>query len=113
MDYINRLDNFDGHAVGEVVVEAQQYEETFAILKKFNLDSYVAKAQLIEGLASKAIESFIRDDDATQFLNVIRASEDTVYYHDLIKYLLMVRQKIKEPKMNSELIYAYIKIDTD
>ncbi|CAN6705271.1 unnamed protein product [Malus baccata var. baccata] len=141
MDYINRLDNFDGPAVGEVAVEAQLYEEAFAIFKKFNLNvqavnvlldnirsidravefafrveedavwSQVAKAQLREGLVSDAIESFIRADDATQFLDVIRASEDADVYHDLVKYLLMVRQKVREPKVDSELIYAYAKID--
>ncbi|XP_031382114.1 clathrin heavy chain 1-like isoform X1 [Punica granatum] len=141
MDYINRLDNFDGPAVGEVAVEAQLYEEAFAIFKKFNLNvqavnvlldniqsieravefafrveedavwSQVAKAQLREGLVSDAIESFIRADDATQFLDVIRAAEDVNEYHDLVKYLLMVRQKTKEPKVDSELIYAYAKID--
>ncbi|KAL2541769.1 Clathrin heavy chain 1 [Abeliophyllum distichum] len=141
MDYINRLDNFDGPAVGEVAVEAQLYEEAFAIFKKFNLNvqavnvlldnirdinravefafrveedavwSQVAKAQLREGLVSDAIESFIRADDATQFLEVIRAAEDANVYHDLVKYLLMVRQKAKEPKVDSELIYAYAKID--
>ncbi|KAJ8540473.1 hypothetical protein K7X08_030392 [Anisodus acutangulus] len=141
MDYINRLDNFDGPAVGEVAVEAQLYEEAFAIFKKFNLNvqavnvlldsirdinravefafrveedavwSQVAKAQLREGLVSDAIESFIRADDTTQFLDVIRAAEDTDVYHDLVKYLLMVRQKTKEPKVDSELIYAYAKID--
>ncbi|KVI04842.1 Armadillo-type fold [Cynara cardunculus var. scolymus] len=141
MDYINRLDNFDGPAVGEVAVEAQLYEEAFAIFKKFNLNvqavnvlldniqsipravefafrveedavwSQVAKAQLRDGLVSEAIESFIRADDATQFLDVIRASEDTECYHDLVKYLLMVRQKTKESKVDSELIYAYAKID--
>ncbi|KZV21086.1 clathrin heavy chain 1-like [Dorcoceras hygrometricum] len=141
MDYINRLDNFDGPAVGEVAVEAQLYEEAFAIFKKFNLNvqavnvlldnirdinravefafrveedavwSQVARAQLREGLVSDAIESFIRADDATQFLEVIRAAEDEDVYHDLVKYLLMVRQKTKEPKVDSELIYAYAKID--
>ncbi|KAA3482024.1 Clathrin heavy chain 1 [Gossypium australe] len=141
MDYINRLDNFDGPAVGEVAVEAQLYEEAFAIFKKFNLNvqavnvlldnirsidravefafrveedavwSQVAKAQLREGLVSDAIESFIRADDATQFLDVIRASEDADVYHDLVRYLLMVRQKVKEPKVDGELIYAYAKID--
>ncbi|KAK6135795.1 hypothetical protein DH2020_030490 [Rehmannia glutinosa] len=141
MDYINRLDNFDGPAVGEVAVEAQLYEEAYAIFKKFNLNvqavnvlldnirdinravefafrveedavwSQVAKAQLREGLVSDAIESFIRADDATQFLEVIRAAEDADVYHDLVKYLLMVRQKAKEPKVDSELIYAYAKID--
>jgi clathrin heavy chain len=141
MDYINRLDNFDGPAVGEVAVEAQLYEEAFAIFKKFNLNvqavdvlldniqsidravefafrveedavwSQVAKAQLIEGLLSDAIESFIRADDATQFLEVIRAAEDANVYHDLVKYLLMVRKKAKEPKVDSELIFAYAKTD--
>ncbi|KAF8402617.1 hypothetical protein HHK36_010706 [Tetracentron sinense] len=141
MDYINRLENFDGPAVGEVAVEAQLYEEAFAIFKKFNLNvqavnvlldniqsieravefafrveedavwSQVAKAQLREGLVSDAIESFIRADDATQFLDVIRAAEDANVYHDLVRYLLMVRQKSKEPKVDSELIYAYAKID--
>ncbi|KAA3464225.1 Clathrin heavy chain 1 [Gossypium australe] len=141
MDYINRLENFDGPAVGEVAVEAQLYEEAFAIFKKFNLNvqavnvlldnirsidravefafrveedavwSQVAKAQLREGLVSDAIESFIRADDATQFLDVIRASEDADVYSDLVRYLLMVRQKVKEPKVDSELIYAYAKTD--
>ncbi|KAI3793232.1 hypothetical protein L1987_35848 [Smallanthus sonchifolius] len=140
MDYINKLDNFDGPALGEVAVEAKLYEEAFAIFKKFNLNveavnvllddiqnipravkfayrveedavwSQVAKAQLREGLISEAIESFIRADDATQFLDVIRAAEDTDCYHDLLKYLLMVRQKTKEPKVDSELIYAYAKL---
>ncbi|GKE01692.1 clathrin heavy chain 1-like protein isoform X2, partial [Tanacetum coccineum] len=142
MDYINRLDHFDGPAVGEVAVEAQLYEEAFAIFKKFNLHvqgvnvlldniqsisralefayhveedtvwSQVAKVQLRVGLVSDAIDSFMHAEDATQFLDVIRAAEDNECYHDLVKYLSMVRQKIKEPKVDSELIYAYAKIDT-
>ncbi|XP_077251138.1 clathrin heavy chain 2-like [Tasmannia lanceolata] len=141
MDYVNRLDNFDGPAVGEIAVEGELYEEAFAIFKKFNLNvqavnvlldniqsieravefayrieedsvwSQVAKAQLREGLVSDAIESFIRADDATQYLDVIRAAEEANVYHDLVKYLIMVRQKTKEPKVDSELIYAYAKID--
>ncbi|KAL0716998.1 hypothetical protein Bca4012_066320 [Brassica carinata] len=141
MDYINRLDNFDGPAVGEVAVDAQLYEEAFAIFKKFNLNvqavnvlldhvrsieravefafrveedsvwTQVAKAQLREGLVSDAIESFIRAEDATHFLEVIRATEDANVYDDLVRYLLMVRQKVKEPKVDSELIYAYAKIE--
>ncbi|CAO2817070.1 unnamed protein product [Amaranthus hypochondriacus] len=141
MDYVNRLDNFDGLAVGEVAVEAKLYEEAFAIFKKFNLNvqavnvlldkiqsidravefafrveedtvwSQVAKAQLRAGLVSDAIESFIRAEDATQFLDVVRAAGNADVYHDLVKYLLMVRQQIKEPRVDGELIYAYAKID--
>ncbi|XP_039057209.1 clathrin heavy chain 1-like [Hibiscus syriacus] len=141
MDYINRLDNFDRPTVGEVTVEAQLYEDAFAIFKKFNLNvqavnilldkirsidravefsfrgeedvvwSQVAKAQLRERLVSDAIESFIRADDVTHFLEVIRAFEDANVYPDLVRYLLIVREKVKEPKVDSELIYAYTKID--
>eukprot|EP00959_Pyramimonas_sp_CCMP1952_P037315 780710-Pyramimonas_sp.AAC.1 len=35
MDYINRLDNFDGPAVGDIAVGNELYEEAFAIFKKF------------------------------------------------------------------------------
>ncbi|GBG80598.1 hypothetical protein CBR_g31057 [Chara braunii] len=141
MDYVNRLENFDGPAVGEIAVGAELYEEAFAIFKKFNLNvqavnvlldnmksieravefatrvdedevwSQVAKAQLKEGLVSDAIESFIRASDATQFANVIRAAEQAEVFEDLVKYLLMVRKKVKESKVDTELIYAYAKID--
>ncbi|KAG9458590.1 hypothetical protein H6P81_003098 [Aristolochia fimbriata] len=141
MEYINQLDNFDGPAVGGVTVEAALYEEAFAIFRKFNsnvqavnvlLDnlrsivralefafrveeyagwSQVAKAQLLERLVCDAIESFIRAEDATQVLDVIRAAEDSNMYHDLERNLSMVRPKSNEPKVDSELIYAYAKID--
>ncbi|KAH6555179.1 hypothetical protein KP509_1Z275900 [Ceratopteris richardii] len=141
MDYVNRLDNFDGPAVGEIAVGSELYEEAFAIFKKFNLNvqavnvlldnihsidravefasrveedevwSQVAKAQLKEGLVSDAIDSFIRANDATEFLDVIRAANLTGAFEDLVKYLLMVRRNVKESKVDSELIYAYAKID--
>jgi clathrin heavy chain len=37
MDYINRLDKFDGPAVGEIAVGSGLFEEAFAIYKKFSL----------------------------------------------------------------------------
>ncbi|KAI3510661.1 hypothetical protein L1887_17793 [Cichorium endivia] len=43
--------------------------------------------------------------------DVIKVAEDTECYNDLVKYLLMVRQKTKEPKVDSELIYGYAKIE--
>lgn len=49
----------------------------------------MAKAQLREGLVSDAIESFIRADDATQYLDVIKAAEDGDIYHDLVTFCMM------------------------
>lgn len=141
MDYVNRLDNFDGPAVGEIAVGSELYEEAFAIFKKFSLNvqaanvlldnlasidravefanrveeddvwSQVGKAQLREGLVADAIASFIRANDATQFHDVIRVAQQVDAYVDLVQYLLMVRKKVKEPKVDAELVYAYARID--
>lgn len=72
--------------------------------------SQVAKAKLRKGLVGDAIELFIRVADATHFLEVIKAAEGANIYHDLVKYLLIVRNKTKEPEVDSEFIYAYAKI---
>ncbi len=32
-------------------------------------------------------------------------------YEDIVKYLLIVRKKVKEPRVDYELIYAYAKLD--
>ncbi|KAG9450240.1 hypothetical protein H6P81_010205 [Aristolochia fimbriata] len=80
-------------------------------VEEYAVRSQVAKAQVCEGLVSVAIESFIQAEGATQFLDVIRAAEDANVYHDLVRNILMVRPKSKEPKVDSELIYAYAKID--
>ncbi|KAK7360581.1 hypothetical protein VNO77_02588 [Canavalia gladiata] len=49
--------------------------------------SQLAKVKLGEGLVSDAIESFIRADNVTHFLKVIKAAEDANIYHDL--FILM------------------------
>ena len=140
MDYINRLENFDGPAVGEIAVGAELYEEAFTIFKKFNLNvqaanvlldnlqsvpraaefaerveedevwSQVGKAQLRDGRISDAIASFIRASDASQFTDVIREAGKLKAYDNLVRYLMMVRQTVKEPQVDSELIYAYAKM---
>ncbi|KAG9438318.1 hypothetical protein H6P81_021738 [Aristolochia fimbriata] len=67
--------------------------------------SQVAKVQLCEGLVSDAIESFIRAEDATQFLDDIWASEDANVYHDLVS-LPNVGDRLCDEA--SKVIYAFI-----
>jgi clathrin heavy chain len=50
---------------------------------------------------------FIRADDATQFIEVF----DVRAYENLIRYLLMICKKVKDPKVEHDVIYAYAKID--
>jgi len=45
-DYIHRLDNFDGPAVGEIAVGYEMFEEAFEIYKKFNLQVCAALCTL-------------------------------------------------------------------
>ena len=45
-DYINRLDNFDGPAVGEIAVGYEMFEEAFEIYKKFGLKSQAIRVLL-------------------------------------------------------------------
>ncbi len=46
MDCINRLDNFDGPIVGGIDVGVKLYEETLAMVKKFDLDVQVVNVLL-------------------------------------------------------------------
>lgn len=45
-DYIHRLDNFDGPAVGEIAVGYEMFEEAFEIYKKFGLQVQCRSADL-------------------------------------------------------------------
>ncbi|KAF6145240.1 hypothetical protein GIB67_041435 [Kingdonia uniflora] len=66
MDYINRLDNFDGSDFGEIAVKAQLYEEAFAAFKKFNLNVQAVNV-LLDNIQSikRAVEfAFLVEEDA-------------------------------------------------
>lgn len=45
-DYIHRLDNFDGPAVGEIAAGYEMFEEAFEIYRKFNLKTQAIKVLL-------------------------------------------------------------------
>jgi clathrin heavy chain len=117
----------------------QLYEEAFFIYKKFkkgaeainvlleNIDSMersvefaeawnqpevwsiLAKAQLLKDMVKEAISSFIKADDATQFLQVIQASRHANTFEELISFLKMARTKVKDAQIDNELIYAFAK----
>lgn len=107
MEYINRLDNYDAPDIANIAINNQLYEEAFAIFKKFdvntsaiqvlidnvkNLDrayefaercnepgvwSQLAKAQLQQGLVKEAIDSFIKADDPSAYIDVVETAHRT------------------------------------
>lgn len=136
-DYIHRLDNFDGPAVGEIAVGYELFEEAFEIYKKFGLKqqairvvldhmedldrahefatkvdepavwSELGNAYLDHARVGDAIAAYVRASDTSKWAEVIEKAAEAGEYGDLVKYLLMVRKRVKDAAVDSELLYAY------
>jgi clathrin heavy chain len=57
----------------------------------------------------KSADSYLRADDASNYLEVINVAEQQEKFEDLIRYLQMARKKAREPVVESELIFAFAK----
>mmetsp|Transcript_25742 Transcript_25742/g.76663 ORF Transcript_25742/g.76663 Transcript_25742/m.76663 type:complete len:1721 (-) Transcript_25742:262-5424(-) len=143
MDYINRLDNYDGPEIAKIALGEPYllYEEAFLIYKKCNLNAEametllnniesveranefaarcgdnqvwykLGKAQLENGQITEAIESYLKAQDASDYMEVIQAAEREEMYEDLINFLLMARGSKKDQLIDGELVYCYAKAD--
>merc|ERR1711992_416792 len=139
MEYINRLDNYDAPDIANIAIGSQLYEEAFAIFKKFevnssavqvlienvsNLDrayefaercnepavwSQLGKAQLQQNMVKEAIDSYIKANDPSDYMDVVDTATRTESWEDLVRYLQMARKKSRDTYVESELIYAYAK----
>ncbi|XP_063368613.1 clathrin heavy chain [Cydia amplana] len=137
MEYINRLDNYDAPDIANIAISNELYEEAFAIFKKFDVNtsaiqvlieqvkdleranefaercnepgvwSQLAKAQLQQGLVKEAIDSYIKADDPSAYMDVVATATQEQSWDDLVRYLQMARKKARESYIESELIYAY------
>jgi len=136
-DYILRLDNFDGPAVGEIAVGYELYEEAFEIYRKFALKteaikvllenigdlnrahefatkidesevwSELANSYLSSGQLGEAIAAYLRASDSSKWSEVVGKAREVGDYHDVPKFLMMVRKKVVDPAIDTELVYAY------
>nr|KAG5696086.1 hypothetical protein BaRGS_020487 [Batillaria attramentaria] len=139
MEYINRLDNYDAPDIANIAISNELYEEAFAIFKKFevntsaiqvlidnvnNLDrayefaercndpavwSQLARAQLNQGMVKEAIDSYIKADDPSQYMEVVQVASSNNNWEDLVKFLQMARKKARETFVETELVFAYAK----
>ncbi|KAL0174227.1 hypothetical protein M9458_030195, partial [Cirrhinus mrigala] len=139
MEYINRLDNYDAPDIANIAISNELFEEAFAIFRKFdvntsavqvliehigNLDrayefaercnepavwSQLAKAQLQKGLVKEAIDSYIKADDPSAYMEVGQAAAQSGNWEDLVKFLQMARKKARESYVETELIFALAK----
>uniref|UniRef100_A0A0N5AMW6 Clathrin heavy chain n=1 Tax=Syphacia muris TaxID=451379 RepID=A0A0N5AMW6_9BILA len=139
MEYVQKLDSYDAPDIANIAISNQLYEEAFAIFKKFdvntsainvlidnvvNLDrayefaercnepgvwASLAKAQLKEGLVKESVDSFIKANDPTAYMEVVNKCSETGSWEDLVRYLQMARKKSRESFIETELVYAYAK----
>jgi len=143
MQYVTRLENFDGPAIAKIALEEPYdlFEEAFVIYNKFkehalaievlinklqNMQraadyadvvnqpavwSILAAAQLAGGSAKDAIASYVKAVDSSAWEAVIAAANQQEVYADLIVFLKMARDKVKEPAIDNEIIVCFAKTE--
>ena len=56
-------------------------------------------------------DSYIKAEDPSNFAEVIEISNRAGKHDDLVRFLQMARKSLREPKIDTELAYAYAKTD--
>lgn len=137
MNYIHQLTNYSPEDIALQCIELGMYEEAFEIYKKDNnhvaasgvlidhivsIDraqdyadrvdlpevwSKVAKAQLDGLRVTDSIESYIRAQDASNFLEVIEIGTHAGKDEELIRFLKMARKTMREVPIDTALAFCY------
>ncbi|KAF5100343.1 hypothetical protein D0Z00_001311 [Geotrichum galactomycetum] len=140
-DYIERLDNYDVDDIAVISLENGLNEEAFQVYDKaerqldalnvlvdniLSLDraeayvekidrpelwSQLGKAQLNGLRITDAIESYKKAQDPSNFAEVIEIASHAGKDEDLISYLTMARQTLREPAIDGQLIFSYAATD--
>merc|ERR1719469_1440789 len=71
----------------------------------------LGQAQLQGGQVAEAIDSYLKAENAADYMQVIQASEQGGLYDNLIQYLLMARKNAKDQVIDTELVYSFAKTD--
>ncbi|CAN6674591.1 clathrin heavy chain [Trichomonascus vanleenenianus] len=141
IDLIERLDNYDVDEIATISVNKGLYEEAFEVYKKYNrhtdalrvlvdnimsLDraeqyaekvdepevwSQLGKAQLDGLRIADSIESYKKAKDPSNFAEVIEIASHAGKDEELVSYLQMARQSLREPKVDSQLLVSLANTD--
>jgi len=139
MDYVNRLDNYNAPKLAQKAIEAGLFEEALAMYNKVgNNDeamevlltkikdlsraqifaekigqpavwSRLGQAYLMAEQVGDAIKCFIKAQDPKSYMLVIGSAERQGKFDELIEFLHMARQKLKDSQIDGALIYAFAK----
>ncbi|KAL6748149.1 vesicle coat protein clathrin, heavy chain [Haematococcus lacustris] len=69
--------------------------------------SELGHAQLAAGHVADAINSYLKASDSSNYILVMEQAKGAAAFGELVKFLLMVRKKHKDSKVDTELVYAY------
>jgi clathrin heavy chain len=94
-----KLNNFEGD-----LNLAQDFAEKISTPEVW---SEVGSAQLDKGLVKESIASFIKAKDPSKFMMVINVAKQQQAHEELVQFLLMARQQLKDRVIDSELIFSY------
>lgn len=141
MGYIERLDGFDVGEIGALCVQNELYEEAFALYDKAEQrdkalkvltddillldrgEDYANKhdepalwlqlgAAQLQGLRiPDAIQLYLKLKDPSNYADVIEIAEHAGKEEELIPYLKMARETLREPVIDGALINAYAHLD--
>ncbi|KAI8847627.1 armadillo-type protein [Chytridium lagenaria] len=106
MDYITRLDNFDAPDIANIAVGSELYEEAFTIYKKHE--------QHVNGItyAERVDQAEVWSRLAKAQLDILRVKDAIDSYikaADPSNYKEMARKTVREPLLESELLFAFAK----
>jgi clathrin heavy chain len=140
MNYIHQLNAYSPDDVSSALIDLGMYEEAFEIFKKndnhvaaanvlvdhiVSIDraqeyadrvdipevwGKVAKAQLDGLRVTDSIDSYIRADDPSNFLEVIEVATAAGKDDDLVKFLKMARKTLREPPVDTALAFSYARL---
>jgi clathrin heavy chain len=140
-DYIHRLEGFEPKAVAQVALDHEQHDTAFEIYRKGGhkvealtvltdrvrdlnrAHEYATKVddpstwstlghkQLEQGHVTDSIGSYILAKDSSRYMEVTAKAKEVKQYDDLVKYLMMVRDKVKDPKVDTEIVIGYAMTD--
>lgn len=140
-NYIEKLDNYDPEEIAPLCIDNELFEEAFDVYDKFELrgdamkvlvedimsldrgEQYAEKydtpdlwfqlgnAQLNGLRIPEAIESYVKSKNPSNFQQVIEISERAGKEEELIPFLDMARESLREPLIDNALINCYASLD--
>jgi len=72
---------------------------------------YVDSYEMLSLVLIYHSDSYIKAEDPSNFAEVIEIANHADKHDDLVRYLQMARKTLREPKIDTELAYAYAKTD--